>query len=121
MERYIVSQEQANMRIDKAIGSLDNNLSRVAIQRMIDEGNISVNGKNTKASYKTKINDEITIKKEEPKKIDIVAQDIPIEILYEDNDIIAVNKPKGMVVHPANGNPDGTLSEKSTKGFPFFT
>ena len=109
MERYIVSQEQANMRIDKAIGSLDNNLSRVAIQRMIDEGNISVNGKNTKASYKTKINDEITIKKEEPKKIDIIAQDIPIEILYEDNDIIAVNKPKGMVVHPANGNPDGTL------------
>lgn len=109
MERYIVSQEQANMRIDKAIGSLDNNLSRVAIQRMIDEGNILVNGKKTKASYKTKINDEITIKKEEPKKIDIVAQDIPIEILYEDNDIIAVNKPKGMVVHPANGNPDGTL------------
>ena len=109
MERYIVSQEQANMRIDKAIGSLDNNLSRVAIQKMIDEGNILVNGKKTKASYKTKINDEITIKKEEPKKIDIVAQDIPIEILYEDNDIIAVNKPKGMVVHPANGNPDGTL------------
>ena len=109
MEKHIVREEQANMRIDKAIGVLDDNLSRMAIQRMIDEGNILVNGRNTKASYKTKINDEITIKKEEPKKIDIVAQDIPIEVLYEDNDIIVVNKPKGMVVHPANGNLDGTL------------
>ena len=109
MEKHIVSEEQANMRIDKAIGVLDDNLSRMAIQRMIDEGNILVNGRNTKASYKTKINDEITIKEEEPKKIDIVAQDIPIEVLYEDNDIIVVNKPKGMVVHPANGNLDGTL------------
>ena len=109
MEKYIIENQQANIRIDKAIGMLDNTLSRMAIQRMIDEGNILVNDKNIKASYKTKINDNITIKKEDPKKIDIVAQDIPIDVLYEDNDIIVVNKPKGMVVHPANGNPDGTL------------
>ena len=88
MEEYIVSNEQANMRIDKAIGLLNSELSRMAIQRLIDGGNILVNDKNTKSSYKTKINDKITIKKEEPKKMDIVAQDIPIEVLYEDDDII---------------------------------
>ena len=109
MDTYVIGEDNANIRIDKAIGMLDNTLSRVAIQRLIECSNITVNGKQTKSSYKTKLGDEITIKKEEPKKIDIVAQDIPIEVLYEDEDIIVVNKPKGIVVHPANGNPDGTL------------
>ena len=109
MDTYIVDEEKAGIRIDKAIGLIEDTLSRVAIQRLLDEGNILVNGKITKASYKTKIGDEITIQKETPKKVDIIAQDIPIEILYEDEDIIVVNKPKGIVVHPANGNPDGTL------------
>ncbi len=109
MDTYIVDEEKAGIRIDKAIGLIENTLSRVAIQRLLDEGNILVNGKTTKASYKTKLGDEIIIQKQEPKKVDIIAQDIPIEILYEDEDIIVVNKPKGIVVHPANGNPDGTL------------
>ena len=109
MDTYIVDEEKTNIRIDKAIGLIEDTLSRVAIQRLLDEGNILVNGKTTNASYKTKIGDEITIQKETPKKVDIIAQDIPIEILYEDEDIIVVNKPKGIVVHPANGNPDGTL------------
>ncbi len=109
MDTYIVDEEKAGIRIDKAIGLIEDTLSRVAIQRLLDEGNILVNGKITKASYKTKLGDEIIIQKEEPRKVDIIAQDIPIEILYEDEDIIIVNKPKGIVVHPANGNPDGTL------------
>lgn len=109
MDTYIVDKEKAGIRIDKAIGLMEDTLSRVAIQRLLDEGNILVNGKTTKASYKTKLGDEITIQKKEPKKVDIIAQDIPIEVLYEDEDIIVVNKPKGIVVHPANGNPDGTL------------
>ena len=109
MDTYIVDEEKTNIRIDKAIGLIEDTLSRVAIQRLLDEGNILVNGKITKASYKTKLGDEIIIQKEEPRKVDIIAQDIPIEILYEDEDIIVVNKPKGIVVHPANGNPDGTL------------
>lgn len=109
MDVYIINEEKANIRIDKAITMIDDTLSRVTIQRLIDEGNILVNGKKTKASYKTKNGDGITIKKEEPKKLDIIAQDIPIDVLYEDEDIIVVNKPKGIVVHPANGNPDGTL------------
>lgn len=109
MDTYIIDEEKSGIRIDKAIGLIEDTLSRVAIQRLLDEGNILVNGKTTKASYKTKLGDEIIIQKEEPKKVDIIAQDIPIEILYEDEDIIVVNKPKGIVVHPANGNPDGTL------------
>ncbi|MCI8832886.1 MAG: RluA family pseudouridine synthase [Clostridia bacterium] len=109
MKTYIVDEEKAGIRIDKAIGLIEDTLSRVAIQRLLDEGNILVNGKITKASYKTKLGDEIIIQKEEPRKVDIIAQDIPIEVLYEDEDIIVVNKPKGIVVHPANGNPDGTL------------
>ena len=109
MDTYIVDEEKAGIRIDKAIGLIEDKLSRVAIQRLLDEGNILVNGKTTKASYKTKLGDGITIQKETPKKVDIIAQDIPIEVLYEDEDIIVVNKPKGIVVHPANGNPNGTL------------
>lgn len=76
---------------------------------MIDEGNILVNSKKVKASYKVQVNDTITIHIAEPKETELIAQDIPLEIVYEDNDIIVINKPKGLVVHPANGNPDGTL------------
>lgn len=109
MDSYIIDEEKSNIRIDKAIGMLQDTLSRVTIQRLIDENKILLNGKPTKSSYKTRLGDKITIIKDEPKKINIVAQDIPLEVLYEDSDIIVVNKPKGMVVHPANGNPDGTL------------
>ena len=83
--------------------------SRANIQRLIENEKILVNGKKTKVSYKVQPNDEISIEYEEPKEIGLKAQDIPIDVLYEDCDIIVVNKPKGMVVHPANGNPDGTL------------
>ena len=70
---------------------------------------ILVNNKKTKASYKIQEKDEVIVEEDKPKEVSIKAQNIPIEILYEDNDIIVVNKPKGLVVHPANGNPDGTL------------
>lgn len=83
--------------------------SRTNIQRLIEENKIQVNSKRIKTSYKIQKNDIITIKKEHPKEISLEAQEIPIDVLYEDRDIIVVNKPKGMVVHPANGNPDGTL------------
>ena len=80
------------------------------LQKLILEGKILVNGKAEKASYKTKENDVIEIPENIiPKEIELKAEDIPIDIIYEDEEIIVVNKPKGMVVHPANGNPDGTL------------
>ena len=109
MEEYIISEEKAKIRLDKVTALLNPNLSRMTIQRLIDTENIKVNGKVMKASYKTKVGDKITIVIEKPKKVDIIAQNIPIELLYEDDDIIVINKPKGMVVHPGNGNPDGTL------------
>ena len=109
MEEYVIDAEKTNIRLDKAITLLNPNLSRMTIQRLIDEGKIRVNENKIKASYKTKLGDEIKIVIEEPKKVNIVAQNIPIEVLYEDKDIIVVNKPKGMVVHPGNGNQDGTL------------
>ena len=96
-------------RIDVYIASINKDLSRATVQRLINEGNITVNDSKIKDSYKLKLNDEIKIIMPEAKDIHLKAQDIPIEILYEDNDLIVVNKPKGMVVHPANGNPDGTL------------
>lgn len=108
MKKIIVNQNDIGKRIDSYIAT-NTGLSRTNIQRLIEEGKVLVNLKNTKVSYKVQENDEITIEEEKPKETSLKAQNIPIEVLYEDNDIIVVNKPKGMVVHPANGNPDGTL------------
>ena len=109
MKKFIVSVEDEGKRIDAYLASRNEELSRVAIQRLIDEEKILVNKKETKASYKVQDGDLITLEEEQPKEVYLKAQEIPIEIIYEDKDIIVVNKPKGMVVHPANGNPDGTL------------
>ncbi len=109
MKEYIVSQEEKGKRLDAYIPSVDLDITRTSAQRLIEDGNILVNGKNVKVSYKIQENDKISVEIPEPKQIELKAQNIPIEIVYEDSDIIVVNKPKGMVVHPANGNPDGTL------------
>ena len=108
-KEYKISEEFVGLRLDKAISMKDESLSRVAVQRMIDEENILVNGKPTKTSYKLKLNDVVTIIKEEPKEVEIKAENIPLDVIYEDKDILVVNKQKGLVVHPGNGNPDGTL------------
>ena len=109
IKKLKVNNEFVGKRIDSYISNIDKDISRSAIKRLIDEENIKVNGKKVKASYKVNLNDEIEIEIPEAKETSIEAQDIPVEILYEDNDIIVLNKPKGMVVHPANGNLDGTL------------
>ena len=109
METFIIKENEKDIRIDNYLSKKDNRYSRATIQRLIQEEKILVNGKKVKSSYKIQKGDEITIKKDEPKESNIKPQNIPIEIIYQDNDIIVVNKPKGMVVHPANGNPDGTL------------
>lgn len=108
-KEYKISDEFVGLRLDKAISMKDESLSRVAVQRMIDEENILVNGKPTKTSYKLKLNDIVTIIKEQPKEVEIKAENIPLDVVYEDKDILVVNKQKGLVVHPGNGNPDGTL------------
>ena len=109
MKEYIINLDTQNIRLDKVITILNPDLSRSMIQKMLEDANILVNGKKEKASYKTKLNDKIQVQEVVAKEIELKAQDIPVDVVYEDADIIVVNKPKGMVVHPANGNPDGTL------------
>ena len=109
MKKFVVDNTEEDNRIDAYLSEKAQEISRVTIQRLIKEEKILVNNKKTKSSYKVKQGDEITVEEEKPKETTLKAQDIPVEIIYEDKDIIVVNKPKGMVVHPGNGNPDGTL------------
>lgn len=109
MQEYKIRQDEQNIRLDKIIANIDNSISRTSVQRLIEEGKILVNKKQEKPSYKVNEGDIIEIEKEEPQEIDLKPQEIPIDIIYEDKDILIINKAKGMVVHPGNGNPDGTL------------
>jgi len=108
LKKIKVNIKDVGKRIDIYITE-NTEYSRSNVQRLINKEKIIVNGKIPKISYKIQENDEINIKEEKPKDIELEAQDIPLDILYEDTDIIIVNKEKGMVVHPANGNLDGTL------------
>ena len=107
MEKIIVDTE--NVRLDAYIAKKYTDLSRTMAQKLVEEGNILVNGKSKKISYKVQKGDEIELTIPEAKEIGIKPENIDVEVIYEDKDIIVVNKPKGLVVHPANGNPDGTL------------
>lgn len=109
IKKIIVNEENVGKRVDGFIPNVQKDISRSMVQKLIENENIKVNNKKTKYSYKLKLNDEIEISVPEAKEINLKAQDIPLEVIYEDKDIIVINKPKGMVVHPANGNPDGTL------------
>ena len=110
METYIVKQEEQGKRLDTYISNQNNDLTRTAVQRLIEQEKILVNGKKRKVAYKVAEGDMVIIEDTEAQMVELKAQEIPIDIIYEDSDIIVVNKPKGMVVHPANGNPDGTLA-----------
>lgn len=107
LDKIIVDKQ--DVRLDVYITEKYKDLSRTMVQKLIEEGNIKVNGNIKKLSYKVQLNDEISICIPKAKETDLKPQEIPIEVVYEDDDIIVVNKPKGLVVHPANGNPDGTL------------
>lgn len=96
-------------RIDKYINEQLPDLSRSYIQQLIKQGNIQVNEKACKQNYKCKPDDKIVISYEEAKELEVVAEDIPLDIVYEDASIVIVNKPKNMVVHPAAGHESGTL------------
>ena len=108
MEIKVANGEEKE-RLDKYIANKNKDLSRTMIKKLIDENQILVNNKQTKTSYLIQENDVITINIPQAKEANIKAQKIPLNIVYEDDDIIVVNKPKGMVVHPAVGNLDGTL------------
>ena len=106
---FTVSDLQAGERIDKYLELRLEGISRSHIQRIIGEGNLFVNTKPVKAGYKTRSGDQVLFLLPELKEALILAQDIPLDILYEDDDLLIVNKPKGMVVHPAPGHYSGTL------------
>ncbi len=106
---FIVNSEEQSIRIDKYIAEKTGE-SRATIQRLIENGNILVNQNKVKVSYKVENNDVISLEKEEVKEAQLEAEDIPLNIVYEDNDIVVVNKQKGLVVHPGNGNLSGTLA-----------
>ncbi len=108
MEKIIVS-EGVSQRIDQYLNEKNNEWTRSYIQKLISEDKIKVNGKSIKASYKVKKNDVIEIEEVEVKDAEILPEDIPLDVVYEDEDIVIVNKPKGMVVHPGNGNYSGTM------------
>lgn len=108
LEKINVDINDVGKRIDSFLAE-HTEFSRSNIQKLIEDNKVQVNDKNIKGSYKIQLNDIITIQIEKPKEVQLKAQNIPVEVLYEDNDIIVLNKPKGMVVHPANGNLDGTL------------
>ena len=104
-----IDEYNSSLRLDKYISEINTQLTRSYIQQLIQDGNVLVNGKMVKTAYKVNDGDEIIIDIPESKPLEIIAQDISLDIVYEDEDIIFINKPKGMVVHPAHGNYEGTL------------
>lgn len=111
MEEYNLesSEEWTDRRLDKVLSEYFNGYSRSFIKKLFDEDMIHVNSRSVKPSYKVKYGDMIDISVPDPVSIDIEPEDIPLNIIYEDDDVILVNKPKGMVVHPAPGHYRGTL------------
>ena len=107
--KLYVSAETAGARIDKWLSENIDDLSRSSVQRLLKENNILINSQPINKNYKLRTDDIIDINIPEPEVLDVIPQNIPVDIVYEDDDLLVVNKPKGMVVHPAAGNPDGTL------------
>lgn len=106
---HIIREEQAGDRIDKIISTLDPEWSRSQVQQWIKDGSVLVNGTQVKTNYKGSLNDSIEIIIPEPEILDVIPEEMNLEIFYEDPDVLVVNKPKGMVVHPAPGHLTGTL------------
>ncbi|KOP68922.1 pseudouridine synthase [Bacillus sp. FJAT-18019] len=107
---WIVDAGSAKARIDKYITeNLDEEASRSQVQLWIADGHVSVNEGPVKSNYKVSSGDRILLKVPEPSRVEIIPEDLPLEVAYEDSDVIVVNKPRGMVVHPAPGHSSGTL------------
>ena len=104
-----VSAEDKGARIDKFLSDKIERFSRSAAAKLIDDETVWVNGNIVSKNYKCKENDKISVIIPEAKPLETLPENIPLDIVYEDNDLLVVNKPKGMVVHPAAGNYEGTL------------
>ena len=104
-----VSEEEQDLRIDRYLSEKMENCSRSFVQKLLKDGKVSISGKSVKPSYKVQAGDVIEAKVPEPEELEILPEDIPLDILYEDGDVLIVNKPKGMVVHPSAGHYSHTL------------
>lgn len=104
---YTITEEKG--RLDKVLVEAFPQFSRSQIQAWLKEDRVTVNDETSRANYKVKADDKIVINRPEPQVIEAVAQDLPLEIIYEDDSVMVINKPQGMVVHPSAGHPDGTL------------
>ena len=107
--RLRTSEESKNQRLDAFLASSLDGLTRSQATRLIESGEVAVNGRAVSKSYKLAGGEDIAVTLPEPEPVEAVPQDIPLDVVYEDADVIVVNKPSGMVVHPAPGHPDGTL------------
>ena len=107
--RLRASEESKNQRLDAFLASSLDGLTRSQATRLIESGEVAVNGRAVSKSYKLAGGEDIAVTLPEPAPVEAVPQDIPLDVVYEDADVIVVNKPSGMVVHPAPGHPDGTL------------
>lgn len=105
----VVDSEHSKVRLDAYLFEYDSNFTRSHYKNLITEGNVLVNGKQVKAGYALKVGDTVSVNLLPPKPLETKAEDIPLNIVYEDSDLAVINKPKGMVVHPGNGNWEGTL------------
>lgn len=106
---YLIEETEAGSRIDAYLSEKNQELSRSYVQKLLKESKVLANEKTVKASYKVQEGDRIQLFFPEPESLDILPENIPLDILYEDADVLVINKPKGMVVHPAAGHTTGTL------------
>ena len=109
MEIFTIETDDVNKRVDVFLNEEMEDISRSALQKNIEKGNITVNGEKISKNYKLRIGDIVEAELPPPENIDIVPEDIPLDIMYEDDDLIVINKPQNMVVHPAPGHYTGTL------------
>lgn len=107
--RFVVADEDVGTRLDRYLARANPDLSRSYIQHLIEDHHVEVNGKTVKPSYSVQAGDQIKLVVPVPKPSDIVPEDIPLTVVYEDEDVLVVDKPAGMVVHPAPGHASGTL------------
>lgn len=107
MSNYVITDQTG--RIDKVLMSLEPEITRSQLKNLINDGHVTVNGQAVKPKYKVQAGDKISLVKPEPQSLELTPENIPLDIVYEDDDVIVVNKPQGMVVHPAPGHPNHTL------------
>ena len=103
------NKEDAGRRVDAWLAANLEDMTRSAAARLLEEGRVTCGGKALANNYKLTGAETLEVALPEPEPVDVTPQDIPLDVVYEDGDVIVVNKPKGLVVHPAPGHPDGTL------------